>query len=177
MNALLEDAIGMMQYEFHRQHIEVVRRFDPALPRVALDEDQMKQACWIVFRNAIDALASCTGERILNVSTALEQQAPEPATIAASAPIAAGWLVVRVDDTGPGVPAEVLPRVFDLFFTTKRPGKGSGIGLALARRILESHGGSIDLSNRREGGTRATLSVPLAAGAAPVLSASGETLD
>lgn len=163
LNALVEEALGLLAYDFHRHQIEVVRRLTPGLPPVCLDVDQMKQACWIVFRNALEAMLTEGHSRVLTIGTALEERRPEGLGTAVPAPTAGGWVVMRVDDTGPGVKPEVLPRVFDLFFTTKRAGKGSGIGLALARRILDSHGGAIDLVNRPEGGARATLAIPVPA--------------
>jgi PAS domain S-box-containing protein len=162
-NVVIDEALTLLAYDFHRHHIDVQRRFDPELPRVCLDAEQMKQACWIVLRNAIDALISRPAPRVLTLATTTESRRPEPSGGAVSGPTAGGWVVLRVDDTGPGVRPEVLPRVFDLFFTTKQPGRGTGIGLPLARRILESHGGTIDLANRPEGGARVTIAIPVPA--------------
>ena len=71
-------------------------------------------------------------------------------------------LVVEVEDDGPGIPAENLGRVFDLFFTTKRSGKGSGIGLAVCRKIVEAHGGSIAAASGPGKGAVFTIILPLA---------------
>jgi signal transduction histidine kinase len=65
--------------------------------------------------------------------------------------------MVEVDDTGHGIMPENVGKLFEPFFTTKPPGQGTGLGLAIVRRIMEVHGGSIRLSNRKEGGARATL--------------------
>jgi signal transduction histidine kinase len=72
-------------------------------------------------------------------------------------------LEVRVRDTGQGIAEEVLPRVFDAFFTTREG--GTGLGLPIARRIVESHGGTLVLRSRNGEGTVATLSLPAAPGA------------
>ena len=66
-------------------------------------------------------------------------------------------VVIEVDDTGHGVMPENMDKLFEPFFTTKPPGQGTGLGLAIVRRIMEIHGASIRLSNRTEGGARATL--------------------
>jgi C4-dicarboxylate-specific signal transduction histidine kinase len=67
---------------------------------------------------------------------------------------------VMVEDNGPGVLAEHLPRLFTTFFTTKAPGKGTGLGLALSRQYVESFGGTLGVENRPEGGARFTVDLP-----------------
>lgn len=70
-------------------------------------------------------------------------------------------LLIAVTDDGPGIPPAVLPRVFEPFFTTKEPGKGTGLGLPISARIVEKFGGSIRLECPPEGGTVATVSLPV----------------
>ena len=70
---------------------------------------------------------------------------------------------VVVGDSGPGVPAELMERVFDPFFTTKPPGKGTGLGLAIVQRIVQDHGGRVDVSRAREGGAAFTVTLPAVA--------------
>ncbi|MEI7704553.1 MAG: HAMP domain-containing sensor histidine kinase, partial [Deltaproteobacteria bacterium] len=61
-------------------------------------------------------------------------------------------VILTVADTGPGIPADDLPRVFDPFFTTKEPGQGSGLGLAICHAMVEAMGGTIDASSPPSGG-------------------------
>ncbi len=68
------------------------------------------------------------------------------------------WIDVRVADTGPGIPTDVQARLFEPFFTTKA--RGTGLGLATARRIIESHGGTLTLACPGTGGTVATIRLP-----------------
>jgi len=77
-----------------------------------------------------------------------------------SSVLANGQWRCRLHNGGPAIPPDVLPRVFEVFFSTK-PG-GSGIGLALCKRIVEEHGGSVFLESGPEGGTAATVLLPLA---------------
>jgi signal transduction histidine kinase len=70
-----------------------------------------------------------------------------------------GWVRIEIDDTGPGFPVDVFPRVFSPFFTTKPD--GTGLGLAIAKRIVEEHGGTIGAENRPQGGARVWLRLPL----------------
>ena len=70
-------------------------------------------------------------------------------------------IVLSVSDTGEGIPEELMPRVFDPFFTTKAPGEGTGIGLPLARKVIEAHGGSIRIESKVGHGTVVTVWLPL----------------
>ena len=69
------------------------------------------------------------------------------------------WAVIEVADTGPGIPREVMERLFQPFYTTKT--KGTGLGLAIALRIIESHGGEIGVENVLPHGCRFTFHLPL----------------
>jgi two-component system C4-dicarboxylate transport sensor histidine kinase DctB len=73
-----------------------------------------------------------------------------------------GAVELHVDDTGAGLPEEVLPRLFEPFFTTKPQGKGLGLGLALSAESLAAMGGRIVASNRAEGGARFSIVLPAA---------------
>jgi signal transduction histidine kinase len=73
-----------------------------------------------------------------------------------------GTAVVEVEDDGPGIPDDVLPKVFDSFFTTKPPGKGTGLGLDISYGIVvRGHGGEIDIDTR-PGRTTVRVTLPLA---------------
>lgn len=70
-------------------------------------------------------------------------------------------LLLEIEDDGPGISSEALPRIFDPFFSTKEPGRGVGLGLALSARLAEGMGGSIEAENREEGGARFRVTLPL----------------
>jgi two-component system C4-dicarboxylate transport sensor histidine kinase DctB len=69
-------------------------------------------------------------------------------------------VIIVVSDNGPGIPVDNLPFIFDPFYTTKEPGKGTGVGLAITTRIVQELGGRIDAANRAEGGARFTVRLP-----------------
>jgi len=108
--------------------------------RVLVDADQLKQVLWNVALNALEALGDAPGEVV--VSTARED----------------GQVRIVVTDTGPGIARDRLPRVFEPFRTTKRD--GMGLGLAIARRIVESHRGHIRVESEPGRGTSVTITVP-----------------
>jgi two-component system NtrC family sensor kinase len=70
-------------------------------------------------------------------------------------------VVIEVTDTGRGIPPEALPTVFDLFVTTKEPGKGTGLGLAVCQEIVKSHGGTIQIASKPGEGTCVRVCLPI----------------
>jgi two-component system sensor histidine kinase HupT/HoxJ len=69
-------------------------------------------------------------------------------------------IITTVHDTGAGIPADTLPRIFEPFYTTKEVGKGTGLGLAIAYGIVQEHGGQIVASNHPDGGALFTVELP-----------------
>lgn len=112
------------------------------------DPTLLRHAVANLARNAIQAAAEQPGERFVWLRAEDE---------------GAGGRVV-VEDSGPGIPSEVQPRLFEPFFTTRDVGEGMGLGLAISRGIAEEHGGVLRLANRAEGGVRATLWLPARTG-------------
>ncbi len=118
-----------------------MRRVRPEHPvRCLIDAEQLKQVYLNILVNAVDAAPA--GSELVLVSSVL---------------VSGGWRC-RLSNGGPCIPPEVLPHVFEFFFSTK-PG-GSGIGLALCQRILDEHGGSIAIDSVPEAGTTVTLALP-----------------
>jgi signal transduction histidine kinase len=73
-------------------------------------------------------------------------------------------VAIAVEDNGPGIPADVLPDIFEAFVSTRLDARGTGLGLTVAQGIVHQHGGAIAASNRAEGGARLEVSLPAAAG-------------
>lgn len=121
-----------------------------ALPPIEGDPAELAQAVLNLLVNALDALEdhrkSAPGGRI---DLAIERRGTE--------------LAVVVQDDGPGVPEALLPRVADLFFTTKEVGKGTGLGLSIVHNAVTAHGGRVLLSNAPAGGLRVELLFPIVA--------------
>jgi signal transduction histidine kinase len=157
LNALVERALWLIHSEVVASQITVVRRLAPDLPPVKLDRSRMEQVLINLFINALQAMSQ---GGILTVTTRfcrfgddLNLGAPTFPQFKPSDPLA----IIEVQDTGKGIPEAVLPRIFDPFFTTKPTGVGTGLGLSVARKIMDLHGGAIHIRNASPGGVVATL--------------------
>ncbi|HEX2191457.1 MAG TPA: ATP-binding protein [Longimicrobiaceae bacterium] len=121
----LESTLTLLGHKL--RGLEVRREYRRDLPRVPAYGGDLNQVWTNLVDNAADAMA---GSGTLTVRTGAE----------------GGRARVEIADTGPGIPAEALPRIWDPFFTTKEPGKGTGLGLEIARRIVEEkHGGELEV--------------------------------
>ena len=121
----LETTLTLLHHTL--RDIVVERRFG-SVPRIPVYVDELNQVWTNLIQNAQQALSNRpdSGAK-LTITTATSD----------------AWVVVRVTDNGPGVPTEVLPRIFEPFFTTKPKGEGSGLGLGIARKIVDKHGGTM----------------------------------
>jgi signal transduction histidine kinase len=130
------------------------------LPPVSCDPGQIQQAVLVLLVNATEAMPR---GGVLEVATEMDS--------------ATGQARIRVRDTGPGIPPEVLSQIFDPFFTTKEDQQRTGLGLAVARSIIEQHGGDIAVESTPGKGTEFVVTLPAAQPAAmePVLAGSGST--
>ena len=116
-----------------------------------------------------DADARLLGRVLSNlIGNAVEALGPRGGAITIRARSGEGRVEVAVEDDGPGVPEEILPRLFDPYFSAKSG--GTGLGLAIAKKIVEEHGGSISAENRVEGGFRVRFDLPPGTAAARVAS-------
>ena len=108
------------------------------------DRDKLEQCIVNLLQNAIDAVRDLTGDRLV----AIESE------------IVGENLRIVVTDNGPGISADVRARMFDLFYTTKE--KGTGLGLSTVRKIIDAHGGEIDVRENAPRGTRVRMTLPIA---------------
>ena len=139
---VLQAVLALMEANLAHHQIQLVLDLSPVTPEVQFDSDKLKQAFMNVVLNAMEAMPQ-GGE--LRVSTFTK----------------AGRICIKVMDTGVGIPEEDLERIFEPFFTRKT--KGTGLGLANVKRILEEHGGDVEIESRL--GTGTTVLIWLQAGA------------
>jgi two-component system nitrogen regulation sensor histidine kinase GlnL len=151
----VRDAISMAESHVPRGEVAVDVALAPDLPSLQGDPHQLRQLFTNLLTNAFEALGGRGTVRILAA-----QLAEDP--IAGGDPQAVPSLLIEVTDDGPGVPADVMDRIFSPFFTTKP--QGSGLGLAIVRKIVDAHDGRIDVSAPLAGGTRFRVTLPVTSG-------------
>jgi signal transduction histidine kinase len=118
------------------------------------DPHQLRQLFTNLLTNAFEAMG---GKGLVRIA-ANQLPAEDDATTGADM-LAVPMIQVVVTDDGPGIPPDVMERIFSPFFTTKP--QGSGLGLAIVRKIVDAHDGRIDVGGRREGGTRFVVTLPV----------------
>ncbi|MGE5624398.1 MAG: ATP-binding protein [Bacillota bacterium] len=154
INECLDSAV-MLARNVLKNRVQVVRQYG-ALPRIRCLPSQLNQVFLNLLTNAAQAIED--QGRIL-----LKTESKE------------GWLKITVQDTGKGIPPEVLPRIFDPFFTTKPVGQGTGLGLSISYQIVQQHGGDIRVTSQPGKGTRFTVRLPAKPGT-PAPNTDEETL-
>ncbi|BDU73898.1 PAS domain S-box protein [Mesoterricola silvestris] len=151
LNRSIESTITVSRNEW-KYVADLVLDLDPDLPPVLCYPNEINQAVLNLVVNAAHAIGEAQGgdseaKGTITVSTALE----------------AGMAVIRVRDTGAGIPEHVRPRIFDPFFTTKEVGKGTGQGLAIVHTVVvERHRGSVAFETETGAGSVFTLRIPVA---------------
>ena len=126
------------------QNIQLVQELDPDLPPVLGDKSKLEQ----VFINLLmNGGESMQGEGRLTVSTTVAQ--------------GGDLVLIRFQDTGPGIPEHLLSRLFDPFFTTKEVGKGVGLGLSISYGIIQKHLGRIYVERTGTEGTAFVIELPV----------------
>ncbi|MDP3165001.1 MAG: ATP-binding protein [Hydrogenophaga sp.] len=121
--------------------ITLEQAFQP-LPAIECNVSQLNQVFLNLINNAAQAIQ---GTGTITVSTQVDPR----------------FITVSIRDTGAGIPADVLPRIFEAYFTTKPDGEGTGLGLAIARNIVEEHGGDIQVSSEVGVGTEFRVRLPI----------------
>lgn len=142
LEEIIDYSLKLLQSEFSQLKIKVEKSFEPDLPKVEVDRDQISQAFLNLFLNSLESIE---GEGKIKVS--LKRMSQPPA------------LEVAIMDTGRGIAREDLGKVFEPFFSTKR--KGSGLGLAIVHQIVEGHGGDIAVDSQEGMGTTFRITLPV----------------
>src|SRR5438552_4109704 len=150
LNALVEEAGGLVAKRLRERGVQIANLLDPGLPRIRAAADQLKQVLLNLLLNAADSM-------------------PKGGTITVATQAGAGAetelfgrdaVQVQVRDTGDGIPDDLIAQIFQPFFSTK-PGKGTGLGLWVSQGIVQSHGGTMRVRSRVGRGTTFMITLPV----------------
>jgi PAS domain S-box-containing protein len=147
INAVLQKVLAIRASACRAANIEVVRHYDAKLPRVQSDSLLLHQVFFNIVMNAEHAIAQGGHGGRIEIMTTVARSGDR--------------VVVSVRDTGEGIPADVVSRIFEPFYTTKEVGQGSGLGLAITYGIVQEHGGEIVAANHPDGGAVFTIELPI----------------
>jgi signal transduction histidine kinase len=148
----IRDAVALAEGHVPRGDVRITVACADNLPAIQGDPHQLRQIFTNLLMNAFEAL---NGDGVVKIAaTALNEEGP-----AGSSDAQGPMVQVEVTDNGPGMPAEVLEKIFSPFFTTKP--QGSGLGLAIVRKIVDAHDGRIDVGVLDTGGTRFRVTLPV----------------
>jgi len=151
---VIRDAITMAESHPLRGKVDVKVDIPEALRPIQGDPHQLRQIFTNLVTNAFEAM---NGSGRVHISAASIETDEETATAADQA--TGPMIAITISDDGPGIPPEVVDRIFSPFFTTKP--QGSGLGLAIVRKIVDAHDGRIDVGERQGGGTIFRVTLPV----------------
>jgi PAS domain S-box-containing protein len=157
-----EEILGLAQEELSNAKVNVARSFAQGMPHILADGNKLRQVFLNLLKNAIQATppdGQITVRLYRAPHNALPASMQRSLEVGGAGDPSREYAVTVLSDTGIGIPAADLNRVFDLFFTTKST--GSGLGLAITRRIIEDHGGAIGIESAERVGTTVTVALPL----------------
>jgi len=141
LNNIAEKALFFVTQQPNAKAIKVVKKFDKNLPRVRVDEKQIQQVLLNLFLNALNAME---GEGELDILTFMNDN---------------DEVIVQVVDNGKGIPEKEMAKLFQPFYTSRV--EGTGLGLSISKRIVEQHGGVIDIESRLGEGTCVSVILPI----------------
>ncbi len=138
---ILSETLNLFRHEVEDKSVDVSLDVPGALPKIRVDRDQIKQAFFNVIKNALQSM-------------------PDGGALGIALSVSNSYLSVAFSDTGSGIEREDLGRIFEPYYTTKP--RGSGLGLMIVQRIVQDHGGQIEIDSKSDAGTVFTLLLPLA---------------
>jgi PAS domain S-box-containing protein len=144
LNQLIREVITVVEHKFSMEKVRIDTRLSPDLPMTMADGDKISQVLMNILINACQAIE---GAGVINVSSLWKRED--------------SLIRITIEDTGGGIPPEILPKIFDPFFTTKPVGMGTGLGLAVSYGIIKDHSGRIRVESTPGQGSRFIVELPL----------------
>jgi signal transduction histidine kinase len=161
-SALVQHVLLMVRHELTRGSVNVEIEFEKNLPKVLIDSAKFEQILVNLFINSLHAMRDTPDpklEVLIYTDTLENVERDEGARTVNHLRSGDDVLVLEVKDNGTGISQENLCKVFDPFFTTKATGQGTGLGLSVVRKIVELHGGKVEISNRLHGGAKVRITL------------------
>jgi signal transduction histidine kinase len=150
----VRETLEFVEENLKQHRIEVSLACEPELRPIPGDADEIQQVCMNLIMNAIQAMPD-GGKLGIEIEYVIRRK--EGLDLAPPSP----YLMMAFADTGPGVPQADRARIFDAFFTTKKKGEGSGLGLPVSRGIIKDYDGWMEVGDRPEGGAVFRVFLPL----------------
>lgn len=140
INLAVEFILDFLTYEAAKRGVSVLRNLDYHLAAIRMDSNLLKQILLNLIMNSLQAMENGGGKLLVETSATAE-----------------GATCIVIADTGPGIPDGAETRIFEPYFTTKKPGEGTGLGLFVTKTLVENMGGRIEVRSRRNKGTTFTV--------------------
>ncbi|HOL05154.1 MAG TPA: PAS domain S-box protein [Syntrophorhabdaceae bacterium] len=144
VNQIIDSCLDVLDVKIREKSIEIKKRYSKSIPSISMDYERMEQAIINIFLNSIEALPK---KGLIEIETKMDSRGKN--------------IKINIGDNGPGISQENLPYIFDPFFSIKK--KGTGLGLTNVKRIVEAHGGSVEVGLRRPKGVVFTITMPVRA--------------
>lgn len=157
LESVLDRSLWLLRTDITKSGVTVVKHLAGNLPKVAIDTPKIQQVLINLIINALQAMDRSGTLTLTTACGRIERLLPADCRNACPLQHEESSVVLRLHDTGPGIPENQLMRIFDPFFTTKAVGLGTGLGLSVVRKIIDLHGGFIHFRNSPRGGLEVTL--------------------
>jgi len=148
INELVRETLILLNPIFQQHGVHVTTTLGESLPPLWGDDASLQRVLINVLDNAVDATKE---GGLLKIATRARRSSEGDGP----------GIIVEITDTGAGIPPELLPKIFDLFVTTKPSGKGTGLGLVVCQEIVKAHGGTIEIKSQVEQGTSVRIFLPI----------------
>ncbi len=143
---VIEETLSFIEHQLKLKHIRLVKQFSTDLPKVTIDINQIKQVFLNILLNSIDAMRE---GGTITISAEAMGSVPEER-----------HLQIIFADTGCGIPADAIEKVFDPFYTTKDSSRSAGLGLSITKGIIDKHHGTVRIESEPDKGTRVIVELP-----------------
>ncbi len=157
---VITDAIALVEYPLRQGRVKLIKDIEHELPPVSVDSTKLEQVLVNLMINAMHAMPA-GGTLTLRAYSQILSGVRRDEGLRTAGHLREGDRIVKieVDDTGTGIDEAIMSKLFDPFFTTKPTGTGTGLGLAVCRKIVELHNGTLELENLPAGGVRASITL------------------